>query len=631
MCGIAGYVDLEGAPADEVLVGRMARVLSHRGPDDSALRTLSAGAGAPTVVFGHQRLAIIDLSEAGSQPMPNEDGSIQVVYNGEIYNFAELRCALEARGHRFRSRTDTEVLVHAYEEDGPRLLQRLDGMFAFVLWDGRNRRLLMARDRAGKKPLYYSWDGRRLAFASEIKALRLCPWVDDSVAWERIPEFLTFGYVPWPHTVFRGIHQVPPGSFVTWEGGRLQEPRTYWNLRFDGSGASRRVSWDEAAGSVRELLHEAVKRRLVSDVPLGVLLSGGLDSSAIVALMSGLGVPIRTFTVGMGDEATYDERRFARLAADRFGTVHTELVVEAEAAPLLERLLWFNDQPFADSSSIPTYLIAEAARRHVTVALTGDGGDEAFGGYERFAAALAADRTPDSVQRLMGWMAGLLPRTSGYHDLRSRIERFSAGVGGPVADRYRSWIAVFDPDTLREVLSPGMRDVVEQSDPTGSFQVAWEAAGATSLLHRLLYTNFRTYLHDDLLVKTDRMTMANSLEARCPFLDTGLLEGIASIPSSMKATPFGLKRILRRAMKDLLPRTIVRRRKHGFGVPVGRWFRNDLRDPFRFAQHVAAAADHGGRLWALLSLEVWLRMLERPVESGPPSMPEIMVMERSGT
>ncbi|MGQ0670857.1 MAG: asparagine synthase (glutamine-hydrolyzing) [Actinomycetota bacterium] len=655
MCGISGYVDTAGAPPDEALVTRMSDLLSHRGPDGARVEVLAAGPEGPTVVVGHRRLAIIDLTEAAAQPLANEDGTVSVAYNGEIYNFRDLRRDLESRGHVFRSRSDTEVLVHAYEAFGDEFVARLDGMFAFALWDARRQRLVLARDRAGKKPLYYAWDGLRLAFASESRALRLCDWVDASVAWEVLPAFLALGYPPWPGTFYRGIRQVPPASFMVLEGGALSEPREYWALRFGGHGAKdgdRRAAWQQAGALIRHRLRNAVERRLVSDVPLGVLLSGGIDSSAIVALMADLGVRARTFTVGMADEASYDERRYARLVAEHFGTEHTEIEIRADAAALIQRLLWFVDQPFADSSAVPTYLIAKAAREHVKVVLTGDGGDEAFGGYERFAAALLADRMPIAAQRTLGVLAGVLPRSGSYHSLRRGLERFTGSPQLPAQDRYRAWISVFDDDALARVLSPDLLVEAERVDPFASFREECARAGDVPLLHRLIFANFRTYLHDDLLVKTDRMTMANSLEARSPLLDSALLEDLATLPPWMKASPFALKRVLRHALRDTLPATILRRRKHGFGVPVGRWFRHELREPFQelvlgpdarsapalrqsavdslLRAHLSGNVDHGPKLWSLLTLELWLRLQERPAGDGPPPLPEVLVSGRGG-
>jgi asparagine synthase (glutamine-hydrolysing) len=637
MCGIAGYVDIEGAPPDESLGSRMVDLLAHRGPDGTTTEVLATGAPGPTVVVAHRRLAIIDLSDAAAQPLANEDGSVLVVFNGEIYNFRELRRELRNRGHIFRSRSDTEVLVHAYEAFGDDFVSRIDGMFAFALWDGSRRRLILARDRVGKKPLYYSWDGRRLSFASEIKSLRACTWVDQTADWNRIAEFLTLGYVAWPHTHYRGILQIPPACTMILEKGKLSGPKPYWDLNFARAEDETPTSWSSAAGEVRDLLRCGVQRRLVSDVPLGVLLSGGVDSSSIVALMCELEVPVRTFTVGIAEDSSYDERSFARKVAQHFGTEHTETVVHGNVADLFERLLWFFDQPFADSSAVPTYLISKAAREHVTVALTGDGGDEAFGGYERFMAALLAQKLPQTAQRFLGTAYKLIPRSEGYYSTRRRLERFVADSLSSPEERYATWLAIFPEPMLGDLVSPEL--LSGASDPYQSYIEAYREAGDVPLLHRLLYANLRNYLHDDLLVKSDRMAMANSLEIRAPFLDIELLERLASLPPAMKATTFGLKRLLRHALSRDLPRSILKRRKHGFGVPVGKWFRGDLKEPFLdlvlskdarslvalrsdgvqrlFREHQDGVADHGARLWTLLSLEMWLRMLERRSKEVP--------------
>jgi asparagine synthase (glutamine-hydrolysing) len=631
VCGIAGHLDLAGRPLAGDVAARMLATLAHRGPDRSAA-TVVAPAGdtdaGPSLTLLHTRLAVIDLTPAGDQPAANEDGSVQVVFNGELYGFREVRARLEATGHRFRSSGDTEVIVHAYEEYGDRLVEHLDGMFAFALWDARRRRLLLARDRAGKKPLYYSWDGRRLTFASEIKALRVCPWVDAAVDWTRVPELLGLGYVPWPGTLHAEVLQLPPASTMVVGEGGPEPPQRFWELTRTTRVHATRGEWTEAARDVRGALRGAVERRLVSDVPLGVLLSGGLDSAVIVALMAELGSDIRTFTVGVGGgDDSYDERRYARIVADRFGTDHTEVLIEPDAAAMVEQLVWHLDQPMADSSALPTWLIARTAREHVTVALTGDGGDEVFAGYDRFRGALLAERLPAFAGPAVAALAKALPRSASYHGRRRRLERFAADLGAPVEQRYRGWVAPWTEAALRDVLAPEMW---AGAAPFASIDAA-VPPGPAPLLHRLLAANFATYLHDDLLVKTDRMTMAASLEARSPFLDTAVVELAAGLPADLLATPFHAKRILRRAFADVIPDEVLTRPKHGFGVPVGRWFDGDLRAPFEdlvlasdariegplradgvrrlWDEHRAGRADHGPRLWALLVLELWLRML----------------------
>ena len=482
----------------------------------------------------------------------------------------------------------------------------------------------------GKKPLFTAWDGRGLTFASEIGALRRCPWVRAEPDLRWIPEVLVLGYVPTPATIHADIGQLPPAWLLTVDAGGLRGPTENWRPR-SGDGRGPKPRWEEARARTHELLRAAVRRRLVAGVPLGVLLSGGLDSSVIVALMAELGEPITTFTVGAGDEATYDERRFARTVAERFGSAHQCTRQPRGVGTNLELEVLCSGQPFADSM-IPTYLIAKAAREHVTVVLTGDGDDETFGGYERFAAALAAARVPRAAHGLLHATAGALPGTGSYFEMRSRVRRFSADPTGTPEQRYRGWVSIFDPSAARSVLASELHSGLD--DVYASFDSAVVDAGDVPLLHRLMAANLRTYLLDDLLVQTDRMTMASSLEACSPLLDTALLSYVASLPSAMKANAVAPKRLLRRVATTMLPREIVSRRKHGLGVPVGRWFRSDLRemnqdlvlapnaranvalDPVGvhalYRAHQEGRVDRGPRLWALLSLELWLRPLEDP-------------------
>ena len=634
MCGICGYLHADGRPVDERLGERMTDLLRHRGPDGSGSLVVppDPAAPGPTVFLGHRRLKIIDVSEAARQPLPNEDRSVWVVLNGEIYGFRALRAELEQHGHHFRSHSDTETIVHAYEQYGDDFVRRLDGMFALALWDGPRRRLLLARDRSGKKPLFHAFDGRTFTFASEIKALLACPWVACEVAVEHLGEYLTFGCVHAPGTMFRGVRSLPPGTVLTVEGGRPGEPVHYWDLKDSMVPRHAAPTEAEAGGRVRELLTRAVETRLVSDVPLGALLSGGLDSTIVVGLMSRLSTtPVRTFTVGFSDDPSYDEREYAAVAARAFGTQHTEFVVRADASSLMRRLLWHHDQPYGDSSAVPTYLVSKLARQHVTVVLNGDGGDEVFGGYERFRAALMAERVPGFVEGLAGLAARALPRDDGYYGLRRRIERFVARSGEPVVDRYLDWLSLFDRETLTSLLRP---EVACASAPDGvREQAATSAPGiGAPLLDRLLYLNFTTYLPDDLHVKVDRMSMANALEQRSPMLDTALIEYVAALPPDLKVRGSRLKVLLREAFRDLVPPTLLRRRKHGFGVPVERWFAGEMRgmagdlllapdsrvrrwldpEPLRrlLEEHVSGRRANGHRLWTLVNLELWCRMLE---------------------
>ena len=635
MCGICGVLNLHGQPVEMAVGQRMMHLLWHRGPDDSGSLVLQAPASqtSPSIFLGHCRLKIIDLSEAARQPLANEDETIWVIFNGEIYNFLDLRHELEQRGHIFRSRSDTETIVHAYEAFGDDFLAHLDGMFAFALWDGRRQRLILARDRSGKKPLFYAFDGTQLTFASEIKAILACPWVERRMAVDHLPELLTFGYVPAPRTLYHGIVQVPPASYVVVDRDGLKGPFWYWRLTFSPASNGHGPSAPQAAQHVRELLTEAVQRRLISDVPLGALLSGGLDSSIVVGLMSQLiREPVRTFTIGMADDPSFDERPYAEMAARHFKTDHTEFVVKADAVALMERLIWHHDQPYGDSSAIPTYLVSKLARQQVTVVLNGDGGDEVFAGYDRFLGALIAQRVP-------GWMAPMgralthcLPRQQGYYSVRRRLERFLENAAASPEERFLGWITYFQWSNLKGLLRPDLTASLEPESLQTSFRHCYAAAEGLPLLHQLLQVNFMTYLPDDLHVKMDRLSMANALETRSPMLDTALVEYVASLPSHLKIHRTRMKYVLRLACRDVLPPALRNRKKHGFGVPLGSWFRHQLRGYVEdtllspqarlraycnhecirtlFQEHVDGVRQHWDRLWLLLTLEVWLRMLE---------------------
>ena len=635
MCGICGFIDLRGEPIDGAAGHRMMALLEHRGPDGSGSHVSQATTPnrLPSVFLGHRRLKVIDFSDAATQPLPNEDETVWVIYNGEIYNFLDLRRDLEKRGHAFRSHSDTETIVHAYEEFGDAFLQHLDGMFALALWDQRRGRLILARDRSGKKPLFYAFDGARCTFGSEIKAILVCPWVERAVATENIPAFLTYGYAPSPKTLYKGIFNLPPASSILVDADGLRGPQRYWELTFPASLEGRGLSVWEAGEQIRELLTQAVARRLVSDAPLGALLSGGLDSSVVVGLMSQLmAEPVRTFTIGFTDDASYDERPYAAMVARHFKTQHTEFAVTADAASLMELLLWHHDQPYADSSAVPTYLAAKLAREHVTVALNGDGGDEVFAGYYRFLAALMSERIPRFLVPLGQAAAWLLPKSSGYYGLGRRLERFLRDGRAPVWHRFLGWLSVFDNATMKNLLLPELLSLADSKQVYADMDSHYAEARDLPLLHRLLYVHFNTALPDDLHVKMDRMSMANSLETRSPMLDTALVEFVATLPPDLKIHGGQMKYVLRKAFEGMLPPAVLRRRKHGFNLPVGHWFRHQLRSRAEetllapdarvraylaqsaittlFQQHVSGKNDHGAQLWTLLNLELWLRMLE---------------------
>ncbi len=619
VCGICGYLG-RGAPATAA-VSAMVSTLAHRGPDAEGCRI-----DGP-LALGHRRLSIIDLSVAARQPLTNEDGSLWLVFNGEIYNYRELRKELEGR-HQFRSHGDSETILHLYEERGEEAISALDGMFALALWDGRKRRLVLARDRTGKKPLFYHDGAKLFAFASEVKALLAHPQVPHERDDSALPLYLTYGYVPTPGTFYRGVQSLPPGHLLVATEAGTEGPRPYWTVRFrDGAIGDER----EAEERFRALLQAAVARRLIADVPLGAFLSGGLDSSSVVAFMAGAASGrVKTFTIGFAGGREYDEREHARVVAERFATEHTEFVVEPKALDLVDKLVWHHDGPFGDSSAIPTYLLAELTRGHVTVALNGDGGDEVFGGYLRLYGGALSERLPRWAFKGAALALGVLPEPSDRkHPLRF-AKRFAEAGSLPLADRYLRWNAYFTTG-LVDLLRPEWRWAAARERVLASYRAVLDRAShsGASTLARLLQVNFETYLLDDLHVKMDRMSMAHGLETRSPFLDTAVVEFGASLPDRLRMRLGKGKVLLRRAMKGLLPESILTRGKMGFGAPLGAWFRGELEGFVRerlldsaspiyeylrpepvsalLGRHAEARADLSAPIWALLTLESWLR------------------------
>jgi asparagine synthase (glutamine-hydrolysing) len=595
----------------------------HRGPDAEGY--FGGGRG----IIAQNRLSIIDLVQ-GDPPISNENGTIGAVLNGEIYNFLELRERLLETGHSLTSSGDTEVIAHLAEDhDAGALARKLDGMFAFATWDEQRELLQLGRDRVGKKPLYYWFGGGTFVFASEIKGVLAHPAVPCELDERALSAYLTFGYVPTPHTFYAGIKSVPPAHTLTLVAGGEPRLERYWQLDVPGTGQGTATTldlgMDEAAREVRAHLERAIRRRLISDVPLGAFLSGGIDSSAIVALMAGvMGEPVKTFTIGFDDRDGFDERPFATAVAARFGTEHHEEVVHPEAVELVERLVWHHDQPFGDSSAIPTYLLSEVTRRHVTVAVSGDGGDELFGGYERLAAGLAVDRllrVPAAVRGGAERLVAALP-TAALGGRIGRVQRFAATVEEGMPAAYLGWISyVSEPWRQRLLAAP---DDWALED----YARIWRASAGARPLDRLLALNLESYLLDDLLVKVDRMSMAHGLEVRSPFLDSALIEFTSTLAPALKVRGLSLKRVLKRAVADLLPDDILKRPKRGFGVPLDRWFREDLGSyttatlgsgarlrrhlngaelDAMLAEHSAGARNHGHALWTLLTLELFLR------------------------
>jgi asparagine synthase (glutamine-hydrolysing) len=634
MCGITGaiWTDPSVALAPEVLA-RMTALLAHRGPDEagsytSGLKTHAAQGTMPGVALGHRRLSIIDVA-GGHQPLSNEDGSVWIVFNGEIYNHRELRHRLEGAGHQFRTTCDTEAIVHLYEDEELDFAQHLNGMFALAIWDARNRRLVLARDRLGKKPLYYRVEPERLLFASELKSLLEVPGIERRLDPRALDDYLTLQYVPHPRTIFQGFAKLAPGHLGVWSDGNFTTHR-YWNPDFNRE-IDRPLSG--YAEELRELLTSAVRIRLESEVPLGAFLSGGVDSSLIVGLMQRLSrAPVKTFSIGF-PVAAYDESAYARQVAARLGTDHHEFRVEPHAVEVLEKLVWHYDEPFADSSAIPTYYVSKLTREHVTVALTGDGGDELFAGYDRYQAVrwgARCDRLPQWAKSALA--SQLVQRLGGNRPQRSllrKLARFGEALNFNPQRRYLEWVSMFNETRRAELYSDSFLAELPNHDPFEFLADAFAAVRQRDPVTAASLVDLVTYLPCDLMTKVDIASMANSLECRTPLLDYRVVELAAGMPIQYKLYGGRGKRILREAFPELLPREVTHRPKMGFGVPLAQWFRGELREYahsvlldggaasrsyFRpgavaqlLQQHASGAFDHGYRLWGLLVFELWHR------------------------
>jgi asparagine synthase (glutamine-hydrolysing) len=621
MCGIVGIVesDLNRPVAAEDLA-RMVRMLHHRGPDEEGSVTL-AGVG-----LGMRRLAIVDLA-GGQQPFSNETDSIRLVANGEIYNFAQLRGELAELGHAFRSHSDIEVLVHAYEEWGEDFLERLRGMFALALWDARTRTLLAARDRAGEKPLYWTLTSRGLLLASEVKALLVRPEVARELDAEALDQFLTYEYVLAPRTILRGIHKLPPGHLLTYRDGAVSV-RRYWD-----AAAVRVRPWadDDAAEALRSALKQATVGQMMADVPLGAFLSGGIDSSSIVAFMSEASLqPVNSFSIGFED-GTYNELPYAREVAALFKTHHRERTVSPDLEALFERLVVHLDEPFADVSLFPTFLVSQLAREHVTVALSGDGGDELFGGYDAYQAQQLAARFAwmgDTLLPAAAAVAAALPPTDKKKGFVNKLKRFTLGATQAPDDlgHYR-WMVYLSPRGKQRLYTSTLRERLMRSDVYRPVRDTLARYGQHDLLNRQLYTDLALYLADDILVKVDRMSMATSLETRAPFLDADVMELAFSMPGSLKIRDGERKWVLKRAMRGILPERILTRKKEGFSIPMKNWLRHELQPLMRsllspqrvtarglfepaevtrlVESHVAGRENHAHTLFPLMVFERW--------------------------
>lgn len=617
MCGIAGIFNSDASTTVSAeIVEQMCRVIRHRGPDDQGIHCHGQ------IGLGVRRLSIIGVA-TGHMPIHNEDKSVSVVFNGEIYNFAELRVLLEARGHRFYTSCDTEVIVHLYEDYGTDLVRQLRGMFAFALWDTKLQRLLLVRDRLGIKPLYYWHQGNKVLFGSELKSLLQPPGPKPAINLKALNDYLSFGYVPDPESIFVGVKKLPPGHLLIAQKGAIEIHR-YWELPWPDH--SNVPSENECRERVFELLQEAVKLRLVSEVPLGALLSGGLDSSTVVALMSrSFDRPIKTFSIGFAEQ-DFNELSYARKVAHRFQTDHHELIVRPQAADMAERLMGYFDEPFGDPSAIPTYLVSELARQSITVALSGDGGDELFGGYTRYLEAQQQqifDRVPRGLrQRILLPLSRQLPYAA-YG------KRYLRRIGLPDGlSRYFECALI--PEGLKEELVSD--DLRAQVGSLNSFPELGRAVlngHGGSLLERIMYLDTVTELPGDILTKVDRMSMAHSLEVRVPLLDHVLVEYVARLPVHFKVRGSTTKYLFKKAIGELLPEEILSRRKMGFALPLQYWFSSDLKDYLRSVlfdsrsvqrgyfrpafvgklmdEHSRGRRDHSYLLWSLMSLELWHR------------------------
>jgi asparagine synthase (glutamine-hydrolysing) len=598
----------------------MCAALEHRGPDSRGLH-VDTGVG-----LGIQRLRVIDLA-TGDQPIFNEDGSVAVVLNGEIYNYRQLRGELERAGHRFGTRSDTEVIAHLYEDEGPRLVHRLHGMFGLAVWDAKRRVLLLARDRVGKKPLYYAQSGGELSFASELAALLQDERIPRDVDHQALDAFLAYRWVPAPMSAFRAVRKLPPASTLVFEDGRAVIS-SYWQLDF---AQKRRIDNPrEVHEELREHIRAATSRRMVADVPLGAFLSGGIDSAAVVAAMAESSTqPVKTFSIGFTSEK-FNELPLARLVAERFGTDHHELIVEPRALQLIPRIVHHYGEPFADDSAIPSFYVAEMARRHVTVALNGDGGDESFGGYPRYAVNAASARlesVPLTLRRVLAAAALRMPESGTIDSWPSRFRRVAETLTLDGPGRYVAYMTHLNGLDRRRLYTDEYRELIGASVASAVMDGPWRASGAASVLDVMLDVDVQTYLPDDLLVKMDIATMASSLEARSPLLDHELMQFAASLPPELKVRGRQTKVVLRAALRGWIPDHILDAPKRGFRLPLGDWFRGELREFTRdvlldrraiergcfreryvrelLDRHAAGVQDHSQGIWTLLMFELW--------------------------
>lgn len=629
MCGVTGIVDLQGKqPIDRNILERMNNRQVHRGPDGSGYHV------EPGVGFGHRRLSIIDL-EGGVQPMYNEDESVVLTFNGEIYDYTSLMDELRAAGHVFKTRCDTEVIIHAWEEWGPACLDRLGGMFAFAIWDRNRQTLFLARDRFGKKPLYYSFlDNGCIAFSSELKGLLENPDIDRTIDATAVEDYMTFGYVPDPKTIFKKIHKLPPAHFLELRrGDRVADPREYWKIRFDVDNAHRNV--DDLSQELNQRLRHATEKRMIADVPLGAFLSGGVDSSAIVSMMSEISAePVNTCSISFGDPA-FNESSHAQKMAEQLHAEHRVEQVDADDFALVDRIPQMYDEPFADSSAIPTYRVCELARKHVTVALSGDGGDEVFAGYRRYRWHMNEEKIRSAIpatlrKNVFGVLGSVYPKLDWAPRIFRAKSTFEA-IGRDSLDAYLHSVSILPNDLHGKLFTESFKRELQGYSAKEVFLRHNKNCDTDDELSRIQYIDMKTYLPGDILTKVDRASMANSLEVRVPLLDSDFVSWACTIPSSLKLQGRQGKYIFKKALEGRVPDSILYREKMGFAVPLASWFRGPLRETVEnrllggamresgifdidyigglIKQHASGARDHSPPIWALLVFEGFYRSL----------------------
>ena len=625
MCGICGIYNMDGQPVQPDLVRAMNNTMVHRGPDGEGVYTLGH------IGLGHRRLSIIDLS-TGDQPMSSSDGQVTIAFNGEIYNFQELRTELEAKGHCFRTKSDTEVIIYAYVQWGKEFIRRLRGMFAIALWDNRIQTLFLARDRVGKKPLYYYQDGKTLVFASELKAVLKAPGISRQMDYQGLDAYFSLGYVPSPMSIFKHVRKIRPGH-LAWCSEKGFEEHEYWDIDMNGSDPG--ITEQAAVEKLAHLFDEAVRIRMISDVPLGAFLSGGVDSSAVVASMAGLmgDQPVRTSAIGFNEEK-FNELEFAKIVSDRYGTDHREAVVTPDALDIIERIVWHFDEPFADSSAIPTWYVSKITREKVTVALSGDGGDETFAGYvQRY----SMNRFEDGIRQklplflrntVIKGLASIYPRI----DLLPRplrLKGFLTNLSLSFEQAYwRDMSFYFTPEAKTGLYHPDMKAAVESWSSFSVLEPFFKRNRNTDPVTKAQYMDIKTYMTEDILVKVDRMSMAHSLEVRAPILDHKVMEFAATLPSHLKLNQQESKYVFKKMNENRLPHDILYRKKQGFRVPLAEWLRQGLRDYVAdtlfgqkkdfdeqilnhkfvkklWASHLNGFNDHSSQIWNIFMFELW--------------------------